>query len=72
MVYDDYLLGAEELLRYDQGPDRVVGGAASGIADNVGIAFLETEELGRVEPGVHTGKNRDLAAGWHGQVTLIE
>lgn len=47
MVEDDDLAGAEELLRYRERADRL-GGAAARVADDVGVALLQAEDLGRV------------------------
>jgi hypothetical protein len=47
----------------DERADRIIASAPPGIADNVGIAFLQTGEFGRIEPGIHARQNRKAAAG---------
>lgn len=47
MVNDDDLARAEELLRYRERADRLNGTAAC-VADDVGVALLQAEDLGRV------------------------
>jgi hypothetical protein len=40
------------------------------IANDMGVALLQTERLGRVESGVHAGDHRDLASWRHRQIAL--
>lgn len=47
MMHDHDLPRAQELLRDDQAADGVCG-AAAGVADDVGVAFLEAEGAGGV------------------------
>ena len=47
VVDDDDLAGAEELLRYRERADRL-DGAPARVADDVGVALLQAQDLGRV------------------------
>ena len=42
------LAGAEQLVRDDEGPDRVVRGATAGIADDMRVALGEPGVFGRI------------------------
>ena len=46
VVNDEELIGAEQLVGDDQGAERVIAGASSGIANHVGIALRESGVLG--------------------------
>ena len=67
---DEPLGGAEQLVRDDDGPDRIVAGAAAGIADDVRVTLAETGVLRRVEPGVHAGEDPEPSGGWQREVGL--
>lgn len=60
MVDDDNLAGSQELLRDD---DRAEGidGAATCVADDMGIPLLKAKDTGRVQAGVHAGHDEELA-----------
>ena len=49
------LLRPQEALGQDQRPDDVVGDDAAHVAEDVGVAPLQPEDLHRVDPGIHTG-----------------
>ncbi len=70
VVDDEPLLGAEQLVGDHERPDRVVAGAAAGVADHVRIALAQARVLGRVEPGVHAGEDREAARRRQGQLAL--
>ena len=61
--HDEPFAGAEQLVRDHQRPDRVIGGPAASIANDMGVAFGEPGVFGRIEPCVHAGENRELP-GW--------
>ena len=63
VVDDEPFGGAEELVGDNEGADRVVAGAAAGVADHVGVAFAQACVLGGVEPGVHAGEDRETPRG---------
>ena len=65
VVNDEELIRAEQLVGDDQGAERVVAGAPSGIANNVGISLRESGVFGRIQSGVHTRENRKLARRWY-------
>ena len=60
---DDDLLGAEEVLADDQRADRVVGREAAGVADDVGVAAAQAEDVLDRQPRVHAGEDGELPAG---------
>ena len=60
---DDDLVGPEQLLADDQRADDVVRGETAGVADDVGVAHLETERPEDVEPRVHAGDDDQTADG---------
>src|SRR5690242_1863830 len=60
-VVDDHeLLSAEQMVRDDQGPQRVVGNDAPGIADDVRVASLEAHRTNG-QARIHASENRELA-----------
>ena len=72
-VVDEHdLFRAEQPLRNHQRADRVVTDHAAGVTDHVRVAFLEAQQLVRVETRVHAGHHRQLAPRRHGQAALVE
>ena len=63
MMNDEPFTRAEQFVRDDQRPYRVVGGAAAGIANHMRVPFGEASVFCRIEPGVHAGEDRELS-GW--------
>ena len=61
----------KQLVGDDQRADRVVAGAAAGVADDVGVALGEAGVLGRVEAGVHAGEDGEMPARRHRQLALV-
>ena len=55
------LARAQQLLRDDDGPQRVLGASAR-VADHVRVPQLDPERRARVDPGVHARHWRQLAA----------
>jgi len=54
-VIDDHeFFSAEEMMRNDERAQRVVGDDAAGIADDVGVSFLQSQGASR-ETGIHAG-----------------
>ena len=72
VIDDDELLGAEQVMRDDQRAERVFGGDASGVADDVGVAGFEAEELFDGEARVHAGEDGEFAGRGHGEAAEIE
>jgi hypothetical protein len=70
VVNDEELIRAEQLVGDDRRAKRVVAGAPSGIANNVGISLRESGVLGRIQTGVHARKNRKVTHGWYCQLAL--
>src|SRR5580700_6487156 len=54
---------SKQLVADHQGADRIVAGAATGVANYVRISFGEAGILGGIEPGIHASENRE-AASW--------
>ncbi len=50
VVDDDHFVGPQHLLGDDQRAQGILVGAATGVADDVGVALLQSEEAGRIEP----------------------
>ena len=60
-VIDDHkFLSAEKMMGDDERAQRVVGYDAAGVADDVGIAFLESQSTSG-EAGIHAGEDGELA-----------
>src|SRR5216684_6535454 len=70
VVNDEKLIRAEQLVGDDQGAERVIAGAPSGIANYVGIALRESGVLGRIQTGVHARENRKVTRRWYCQLAL--
>jgi len=60
VIDNDELLSAEQVMGDDQRAEGVFGGDASGVADDVGVAGFEAEELFDGEAGVHAGEHGDV------------
>ena len=58
VINDDEFLRAEQVMRNDQGAQRVFGGDSSGVANDVGVASFETEKFFDGEARVHAGEDR--------------
>lgn len=54
MVNNDNLARPQELLRDNNGAQGI-DGAAAGVADDMGVALLKTEDTSRVQTGIHAG-----------------
>src|SRR5258708_2645296 len=66
-VIDDHdFLGAQEVVRYDQGAQGVFRHDAAGIADDVRISRFQAQGANG-KPGIHTGQDGELALGARGQ-----
>src|SRR5439155_11284345 len=70
VVNDEELIRTEQLVGDDQGAERVVAGASSGIANDVSIALRESGVLGRIQTGVHARENRKMTGWWYCQLAL--
>jgi hypothetical protein len=71
VVDDEELLGAEEFVADDEGTNGVVAGAATGVADDVSVAFGESGVFGWVETRVHTGEDGEAARWWECEVSFV-
>jgi len=57
VVDDDEFLSSEQVMRNDQGAQRVFGGDTAGVANDVGIAGFEAEKLFDGDARVHAGED---------------
>src|SRR3989441_549604 len=57
VVDQDDFLGAQQPLRDRQRTDRVHGGGPARVAEDMGVAFPESQDLADVQPGVHAGED---------------
>ena len=71
VVNDEPFPRAQELVRDDQGPERVVARAASGVADDVGVALAQACDLGRIDARVHAGENGEPSRGGKRELSLV-
>ena len=72
VIDDDELLGAEQVMGNNQRAEGVFGGDAAGVADDVGVAGFEAEELFDGEARVHAGEDGQFAGRGHGEAAEIE
>src|SRR5262249_28941701 len=70
VVDQDDFLSPQQALGDDERTDRILADDAARIANNMGVAFLEAEDLVDIEASVHAGQDGHLLARWHGQVAL--
>jgi hypothetical protein len=63
VVDQDDLFGTQEALTDGQAAAFVGGDHAAGVADDVGVAFVQAEKAVGVEAGVHAGHHGDVLAG---------
>jgi len=61
VVDDDELLRVEQVMRHDQGADRVIRGNAAGIADHMCITWAQTETMLEQDSRVHAGEDGGMA-----------
>src|SRR5262249_34570849 len=71
MMNDEELLRAEELVGNDQRAEGVVTGAASRVANDVGIALRQPRVLGGIQPGVHAREDRKATRRRQRQLALL-
>ena len=70
-VIDDHeLLGSEEVVRDQEGAERIVGNDATGVADDVRVAGLEAECADR-EARIHASEDCELALGTRGEAAEL-
>ena len=69
---EDDLLGAEQPLRYCERADLVLGDDASGVSDDVSLAFAQSEHGEEVHAAVHARDDRQPASGSARQRPLLE
>src|SRR6266480_3032707 len=66
-VIDDHdFLGAQEIVRYDQGAQGVLRHDTARVADNMSVSRFQTQGTNR-KAGIHTGQDGELAFGSRGQ-----
>src|SRR4051794_9072921 len=66
---EDDLLSAQQPLADGQGPDRIISGDPTGIADHVGIPFVEAEQVVDIQSSIHAGKNGHVFGRWEREWT---
>ena len=59
VMYEDDRIGAEQTLRYEQGPQRVLTGNATRIPDHVSVALVQPQDLVDVQACIHACEDRD-------------
>src|SRR2546426_7947856 len=72
VVDQDDLFGAEQSLRDRQRADGVVGGDPARVANDVSIAFFQTENLAHMQAGIHACQDGELLDRRKGQAALVE
>jgi hypothetical protein len=72
VVDNDEFLGAEQMMGNDERAQSVFAGDATGVADDVGFADFEPEDLLDGEARVHAGQHRELTVGAQGGGAWIE
>ncbi len=70
VVDENDFSGFQATLGHDKGADHVIGDDASRIADDVGFAVSQTEELEDVHPAVHTSHDRHVSTGDEGEALI--
>ena len=68
----DGLFGPEQVVRDDEGADRLVVHDPARVADHVRVALVEAEEACRIEARVHARDDGELPARRHRQVAVGE
>ena len=71
VVDDEPFVSAKQLVRDHQRSDGVIGGAASGVADHVSVAFREPGIFGRIEPCIHASQNGEMSRRRHGELAFF-
>ena len=72
VLHDDDLIGAEQMLADDKRADRVIGGEAAGVPDDVGVARSQAKYLLDGQPRVHAGDDGQPPSGRSGERGSIE
>src|SRR3954447_3970204 len=70
VVYHEPLRGTEQLVGDDERADRVIAGAAAGVADDVRVTLAETGVPRRVESCVHAGEDGEAPRWRKGEIRL--
>jgi hypothetical protein len=70
-MYDEPFAGAEQLVRDDQGSDRVIGATASGVANDMRVAFGKSRIFRGIEPRVHAGEDSELSSWRQGELPFL-
>src|SRR5712691_2611207 len=71
VMNNEPLARAQQLIRDDQRPYRVIAGPAARVPDDMGVSFREPCISGRLQSRVHAGENRKLAGRRQGQLALV-
>src|SRR5260370_31197402 len=71
VVNDEEFAGAKKLVTDYQGPDGVVAGSPSGVADDVSVAFGQAGVFGGIKARVHARENGEAARGRQSAFALL-
>src|SRR5260370_3507386 len=63
MMDDEEFASAQQFVTYNEGPNGVVAGSPSSVADDVGVAFGQAGVFGGIKARVHAGENGEAARG---------
>jgi len=69
---DECFLRPQEPVRDDKRAEGVVGHESAGVSDDVGVSFVEAEELCRVEARIHAGHDRESTGRRDWEVSFVE
>src|ERR1700677_1165500 len=69
---DEPFVSAKQVVRNQQRADHVIGHDAASVADNVGVASLETGEVFDRKPRVHAGNDRQMTGRRNTQAAELE
>ena len=71
MVNHEPFTRALQLVRNDQGPNRIIAGSATRVADDVRVSFCQAGKFCWIETRVHAGQHRKVTGRRHGQICLV-
>jgi hypothetical protein len=72
VVDDDEFLCVEQMVRDDQGPQRVLGRDPPGVADHVGVAGMQSQSVLEQDAGIHAGQDGYVTLGADGEISQRE
>jgi hypothetical protein len=72
VVDNDELLRVEQVMRNNQGAQRIVGGYAASIADHVRVPWLQSQAAFKQNSGIHASQDSQAPARPDGQISEVE